>query len=302
MEAPPEDALVTIGIGDSGQPARGSDPNFKGKIGFAKLVVVPRNHPRVVTVGSLKASSQCLDDGSVCIWEEERCSDDGRCRQRTLECIDEDCPLVSQLGDPSIVEETGIRGGSSNIECITDSCMTSLQVCRAGNDCYREIRECDLNRASAMTSIWSSGIYHVCQITEESGDASLSEMEHLEEVALGYSIIYLTDENTVPGLGTLGPGYHLIETIQPSDQEWVAQIDCEYQAAISAVERYNEAHGTSYIAHEYIEDTSVSDVIFAERERLKSECPKSVTRRVLEAPIDHHLTFKLGRAPREGGS
>lgn len=287
MEVPPESALFDF-----------ADPNQQGKVGLGRLVVVPRNHPRAVSVLP-KGTAECNDDGSACISREETCDDQGRCRQRTLECTYEDCPIASQTGDPTILKEAAPHGTLASTECITESCMDAVQICRASNDCYREIRKCDLSRTNGSTTI-VGGAYRTCRVSDESGDASLSPYEHLEEVALGYSVLYLTHENTSPGFGTLGPGYHLIETLQPSDPEWVGQINCEYLADISAVDAYNQEHGTSYIAHQYSEyakDPSVAAAIFAERDRLRSECPQAVTRRVLGSPLEHRLIFKLGRAP-----
>ena len=102
--------------------------------------------------------------------------------------------------------------------------MTMMEYCRIGRDCYREIRKCDLNRASSTTSVSTDG-YDTCRVLAESGDTSLAEFEYLEQAARGFTIFYLSQENTFPRIGTVGPGYHLLEVSEPTDdQAWARNL------------------------------------------------------------------------------
>lgn len=134
------------------------------------------------------------------------------------------------------------------------------------------------------------GVYEHCTVTSERGDTSLSELEHVEIGALGYPVVYLTEPNELFGLGWLEPGYHLVESVRPTDEAWLARLHCEADAASVAVNAYNQAHGTSFTVY-----TADLDMLESEIERLKSECPEAGEFRLVEAPLEHELTLTMGR-------
>jgi hypothetical protein len=293
LEPPPQSALI---------PYPSDEPGTMGSIGIGSIVVVPRQHPRLIPMLSTTGSiDECDEEAASCTWHTESCTEDGRCFQRTRECVKEKCGLAATSGDAAIAELGG-QWSSSYIQCLTNACLTSVQTCRAGNECYREIRKCDLNRASNITTIWSSGVYETCQTTSESGDASIAEFQFLEQVAHGYQVLYLTHATTFPAVGKLEPGYHLLETVQPSDEAWLEQMDCEEQARLDAIDHYNQGHGTNYTRSDVPSDQSVRDGIDAEEERLRSACPQAIVTRVVDAPLDRSLTFNVGPEPRGSGS
>jgi hypothetical protein len=282
MEAPPESVLFAAPAEDEENYV---GPRWKGLLGLAAIVLVPREHPRTIPVLQNEFDSPaCFDDQPVCIENVESCTADGRCRQRTLECFQEQCPLIDSRSAPA-------GNYSARMSCFGKTCVSFVQSCDfPGEDCTREIRKCDLDRTSATTTIRWHGVYEHCTVTSESGDTSLSELEHVEVGALGYTVIYLTEPNDLFGLGWLEPGYHLVESVRPTDEAWVARLHCEADAASAAVNAYNQAHGTSFTVY-----TADLDLLEPEIERLKSECPEAGEFRLVKAPLEHELTLTLGR-------
>jgi hypothetical protein len=290
MEPPPSSAFIPKDVFNV--------PGMKGEGAVARIAVVPREHPPNVPQTLFDGSGECNDDGTVCTHQEEGCAEDGRCLERTLECIEEQCPVIAST-DPTAVKEFSWTETHS-AECIGEACLSVRQFCRPGNDCEREVRKCDLTRTSKTTRIWSRGTYQHCTVIAQSGDPSVAAYENMD-FALGYWVNYTTEANEVPGFGTYEPGYHLVEEVQPSDEDWVARLHCEYEAEITALDAYNRAHGTSHtVPYPVGGDEHVEDAVEPEIERLRAACPTLVRTRHVENPLERELTLRLGRS--SGGS
>ncbi|HEY8946886.1 MAG TPA: hypothetical protein VIM73_21735, partial [Polyangiaceae bacterium] len=240
------------------------------------------------------SSTVCNEDETRCTWEEVACSPDGRCRQQVLECVSEPCPAVAS-SDPRGDE---FSWTDSSTECGKDACMSVTEYC-SGSECEREIRKCDVRRQSASTKIWSNGTYATCSVVSESGSLSLSEYEYVENSALGFTVLYLTQATDVPRVGWLERGYHLLETVQPSDEQWIERIQCEHDAKTAALNDYNQLHGTNYDREGGYEE-EVAEALEPEIERLQTLCPPGVTIRRVDAPVADTLTLRVGKQPQSG--
>lgn len=278
MVPPPSGALVPLEGG--------------GSAAFGRVALAPSHHPDYIPVFLSHEVDDCNEAETHCTREVEKCVSEDRCFKRTLSCKRELCPIVFESGEPSVEEdvETAIvavypRGEFSY--GVAESCSPS-----AG--CHRTIRQCEVAAAGPYAITASGGTLDTCEVLAESGDLSIAQSDLLEHVATDYFVLYLTEATTLERIGELPRGYHLFETVRHAPEDVLRNLNCEYDAHITAVSRHNQEHGTDYLPHDDFD--ADEEAIEARTDELAAECPPADPLRLVPSPADTPLTFVIGSA------
>ena len=283
VEPPPQDALYDY-------------PDGNGQLAFGILAVASREHSDRIPRFSSDQEDVCSEDGLSCTRQVRKCTADGDCITRTLSCTHELCPLVYESGDARLERDhdTSFTEIGHNLG---DAAYGVTERCNQDLGCYRTIRRCDVAAAGPYASAWSDGSLDRCELLSETADSSEVLGDLLEHVANDYSIVYLTHAQEILGFGQLDRGYHLFQTLEVSDEAWIAHLNCELDARIAAVAAYNEANGTDYLPYDAYDD-AVDAEIEARTEELEMSCPALETWRLVESPLSEHVTFVIGSGTR----
>ena len=208
-EPPPPGAII----------AETGTPELDGKLAFAYIVMMPQDSPDHLPLTTEKTYSESChsinDSPEQCVVYETSCTDDGRCRDRTLDC--EPCEVIGQDGDPALKNQSGEFVSTTTFAGNFQYALTTY--CDDQGNCYHEYTACEEDRLG-LDDPGLSGI-ETCTILEESGDPSVGALSELEIFANKYVVIYALEPVTTP-YGTFDKGYNLVELYQPTPEEFVA--------------------------------------------------------------------------------
>lgn len=257
----------------------GTSFGLEGKAALGLLVLTPSNLDRPI-VEQLNVSSEgyCSEDGTECTEVERQCTDDGRCRERVLECTERPCELVEQWGDMAVVDPDSY---SFDDRCDSETCYEMETACDAENRCRTNVYRCDFGQYGTYASIVGGSMAN-CTVQSTGGDTSLLAMEDLQ-VASHYWIIYVTEASPNSFWGPLERGYNLV-AFPSSYDEWIESRKCVEAKVATAVAEYNEEHGTSH-------DPLGFELDFSVTTEAKLACGSF---RVIDRPLDEVLTIEMG--------
>lgn len=268
-----------------------NEPNsalgITSKYAFGFLVMRPSNADSRITarLSTEDLGEQCTDDGSSCTRRERQCDDAGRCRERAVECTQHPCELLEQIGDSDLGVEIEEEAMS---HCDSGSCYALESACDAEGKCRTDVYRCELPNHGEWDTI-DDGVMTACIAQPDSGDTSLVEFDDLQTVAVGYGIIYVTDDSPDTMYGPLKRGYNLVAATG-SNEAYLESSKCEIASLEAAVAEYNTQHGTEYTRLRG--DAEMTPLRIA----AIKECGFI---EVIERPMDEPLTIELGNARTE---
>jgi len=256
----------------------------KGAVGF--LVLRPANDksPILSHIDS-ETTYECTDDGSSCTAFEVGCLDDGRCRERTLECTERPCDLVDQWGDSNL-RETVAAGSPGYVQtttrCDSEFCYSITTTCDDDQVCFQDVYRCDFAEYDEHLEGVEEGVMTTCHVKSESGDSTLLELDDLDTVASEYLVIYLTEDSPYFDL-PLERGYNLVWL--NTNDAWLESEKCQIDTFAALLAEYNQEHQTDH--------TPGSEA--PEVEELAEAAEKKCSPvKVIEQPLSQDLTIELG--------
>lgn len=268
------------------------DPDWgSGELTQGYLVLVPPDYPtRVPYAEEDDLSLVCNEDRTVCTHRLTQCTEDGQCRERTLECSPSPCEVVETWGDAELgddVETNHVNGdcwGSScyvfNERCDSEHCNALLNRCDASTfEHYGRPQELEDGTMLGTT----------CTVLSASGDALITRPGDPDLFWTEYAIYYLTDD--APGYpgGPLKQGYNLL--VHRSEADWLDTVRCRMDQAVDVVTEYNEKNGTDYNIQS--PDRPIREVV----EEAQQVCGTTFPLTRVDDPLGERLTIKIGQFP-----
>lgn len=284
VEPPPPDALYDV-------------PDGPGQIALGILAIASRDHSERIPRFSSSQEEVCDEDGLTCTREVQKCLEAGGCITRTLSCTTELCPVVYESGDARLAEDFQATWTLQRVDILGDVAFATQEACNESLGCYRSIRRCDLLSASPHSSVSTSGSLDRCELVAETSDSDVVLRDLLEHVAVGYAVVYLTHPQELLNYGWLSRGYHLFQAVEVDEAARLADLNCELDARIMAIDAYNEDNGTDYQPYDDY-DAAVDAELEARTEEIAASCPSLETWRLVESPLSEDLTFVIGRDTR----
>jgi hypothetical protein len=268
--------------------------SFKGEMALGYIAAVPRQHPATLPAFIAGIYSDGQGPTGLGPWtgKESLCpgvkiSISGSCPgiHQSLECRPASCPVVAEV---PVTETFAAALGPVNF--LTASALWTFAgpigfmpirtTCSADQTCHTDVYSCDAPGPSEKTIFTIDGIAATCSILDVQVDPPFKGDEQPMNAASGVGVMYLTEKNTIPGIGTMGPGYVLIETLPQATPEKEAVMSlCQLEAQKSA--------GCSSV--------DIACLVGAMQD---TACPFTDHYRILQSPISDSLTLTM--APMTG--
>jgi hypothetical protein len=267
---------------------------FKGEMALGYIAAVPRQHPATLPafIAGTFPDGQGPTGTGPWTGEENLCPglkisivDSCPGIHQSLACKPASCPLVTELPvTPAFAAALGpvnfltpsmfwMFAGPTGI-------LPTRTTCSADQTCYTDVYSCDPPGPSEKTLYTLDGIAATCSILDVQVDPPFKGNDQPMNAASAVGVMYLTEENTIPGLGTMGPGYVLIETLaQATNEEEAAMRLCQREAQESA-------------------GCSLYDIACLVNAMQGTDCPFTDHYRILQNPISDALTLTM--APMTG--
>jgi len=249
---------------------------------YGQLVMAPADQLELVEIhlSHERLEGECTEDGATCTHLERICAEDGRCRERVVECTQRACELTEQWGDSTVGVETSSRSRSY---CDQGICYELESACDADGKCRTDVYRCEFAEHETSGE-FAAPLATACSVQSESGDRSLSALDQMQSTARDYALFYVTGDNPASNFGPLERGYNLITDLGSIDAELDAE-KCRLAFIASAVDEYNSEHGTT------LSPLGLDQEVFWTQNASFQACPAN---RVIEHPLEEELTIELG--------
>ena len=284
-EPPPESAIHAVR----------SDYGYAGRMAEGWLVLVPPDYPTRLPYATQTESTidSCDADGTVCVHTERKCTEDGRCRERKLECTHEPCTVVETWGEFDLGEDVMTETRMSP-DCSESGCYYVNELCDS-EGCYAVVNQCDFFSASEWgeTEVLFDGTMTAtsCTVLSDGGSTAVTSIEDLQTFWTNHAIFYVTDDFTNHPAGPLEQGYNLM-VLRPTT-EWLEAVECEMKAAVESVTEYNQENGSSYTI--LSPEKPIRELI----DEAKPACGWTYPLTRIEDPLSESLTIRIGQFPGE---
>ena len=268
--------------------------SFKGEMALGYIAAVPRQHPATLPafIAGIYSDGQgptglgpWTGKESLCPGMKISIVDGCPGIHQSLECRPASCPLVTELPvTPAFAADLGpvnfLPGSMFWMFAGPTGIMPIRTTCSADQTCNTDVYSCDPPGPNERTILTTDGIAATCSILDVQVDPPFKGNEQPMNAAFGVGVMYLTEKNTIPGLGTMGPGYVLIETLpQATLEEEAAMRLCQREAQESA-------------------GCSLYDIACLVNAMQGTACPFTDHYRILQNPISDALTLTM--APMTG--
>jgi hypothetical protein len=188
------------------------------------IVLVPRDTPASFEQPKLVSTEIIAERDDGFTERRTSCLSSGACVERTYDCALHACEVIAIQGERH--EEDGYAGSGLG-ECGSDVCYSMTEWCRAGDDCYRETRRCDISAPGS--ELTENDEVKTCTLTSETGDKSVKGIADRALFASDLWVVYTKQGGPIPGFAVAGlrPGYNVVRLTHTSSvEEFTAYANC----------------------------------------------------------------------------